>query len=86
MIRIKENIAVSGSGFLFDPNTGESYSLNKTGREILSLLAEKPSRSDLENHLLERYDVEPGQLSRYLDDFFHMLKRFELTEDESHEG
>jgi PqqD family protein of HPr-rel-A system len=85
MIRIKENIAVSGSGFLFDPNTGESYSLNKTGREILSRLSDNPSRSDLERHLLEKYDVDPGKLSQYLDDFFHLLKRFELTEDESYD-
>jgi PqqD family protein of HPr-rel-A system len=85
MIRLKENIAVSGSGFLFDPNTGESYSLNKTGREILALLTENPSRADLESNLLEKYDVDPGQLSRYLDDFFHLLKRFEITEDEGHE-
>lgn len=85
MIRIKENIAVSGSGFLFDPNTGESYSLNRTGREILSRLIENPSRAELESHLLEKYEVDPGQLSRYLDDFFHLMKRFELTEDESHD-
>jgi hypothetical protein len=85
MIRIKENIAVSGSGFLFDPNTGESFLLNKTGREIFIQLSENSSRSQLENFLLEKYDVDPGQLSRYLDDFFLMLKRFELTEDDSHD-
>jgi len=85
MMKIKENIAVSGSGFLFDPNSGESYSLNKTGREIVNFLADNPSRSDLESFLRTKYDVEQGQLSRYLDDFFHVLKRFELTEDEGHE-
>ncbi len=85
MIRLKENIAVSGSGFLFDPNTGESYSLNKTGREIVAMLSENPSRAILETNLIAKYDVDQGQLSRYLDDFFHLLRRFELIEDYSHE-
>ena len=35
MMRLKKNIAVSDSGFVFNPTTGDSYSLNPVGKEIL---------------------------------------------------
>ena len=37
-MKLKRNIAVSESGFLFDPTSGESYSLNEQGLEILNLM------------------------------------------------
>ena len=39
-MKLKKNIAVSETGFLFDPNTGESYNLNNTGQLIIKLLAD----------------------------------------------
>jgi len=37
-MKLKKNIAISESGFVFDPNSGESYSLNPIGAEIIELL------------------------------------------------
>ena len=33
-MKIKTNIALSDSGFLFNPSTGDSYSVNPIGQEI----------------------------------------------------
>ena len=36
-MNIRKDIAISDTGFVFDPVTGESFSLNPIGVEILSL-------------------------------------------------
>ena len=39
-MKLKKNIAISDSGFLFNPSTGDSYSVNPIGTEIIELLKE----------------------------------------------
>ena len=34
-MKLKKNIATSESGFVFNPSTGDSFSLNTIGAEIL---------------------------------------------------
>jgi len=79
MIKIKKDIAVSVTGFLFDPNTGESFNLNKTGQLIFRLLAEDKSISDIQKIVQEKYDVDSLVFNRYMDDFIMMLGQFNLT-------
>lgn len=79
-MKLKKNIAVSETGFLFDPNTGESYNLNKTGQFIVKLLAEKMSEEQVMNAVMEKYEIEPIAYQRYMDDFSVMLKQFGIIE------
>lgn len=81
-MKIKDNITISESGFVFDPKTGESYSLNPSGREILRLLNLGKTRDEIEEYMLNRYDVSQQVVSRHLDDFFQMLSYFNLTRTE----
>jgi hypothetical protein len=37
---IKENIALSENGFVFNPSTGNSFTLNNTGKEVLMMIKE----------------------------------------------
>lgn len=79
-MKLKKNIAVSETGFLFDPNTGESYNLNKTGQFIVKLLADKMSEKQIMDAVMEKYEIEPIAFQRYMDDFAVMLKQFGIIE------
>ena len=81
-MKLKKNIAVSETGFLFDPNTGESYNLNKTGQLIIKLLSDEKNENEIMQVVLERYDVESHVFQRYMDDFMMMLNQFSLIEKE----
>ncbi len=81
-MKLKENIALSESGFLFDPNTGESFSLNSSGKEIMKMISAGNSDDEIEKQILEKYDIDPGTYNRYMDDFTHTLRRFNLIESE----
>lgn len=83
LVNLKENIAVSESGFLFDPDTGESFSVNSTGKEILKLIIKGLSANEIESVILSAYDVDEKTFQRYMDDFTHTLRRFNLIETET---
>jgi hypothetical protein len=79
-MRLKRNIAVSESGFIFDPSTGESYSLNSQGVEILTLLKESKTTKEITDYFINEYEVDQEDFERYLVDFTGMLKQFKLVE------
>jgi len=81
-MKIKNNIAVSESGFLFNSNTGDSYSLNETGKEIVKMLNENKSEDEIRKFFLENYDVEEGIYENNFYDFMNMLRNNNLLEDE----
>lgn len=85
MMKLKENIAVSESGFLFDPNSGESFSVNATGKEILQLISAGKAPEEVEATILSEFDVDQKTYQRYMDDFAHTLRRFNLLETETDE-
>ena len=81
-MRLKRNIAISESGFLFDPTAGESFSLNEEGLEILNLMKQNKSIDEISKFITDNYEVEPDDFERYLFDFLGMLKQYKLVEDD----
>ncbi|MFO7824305.1 MAG: PqqD family protein [Cyclobacterium sp.] len=83
MPKIRKNIAISESGFVFDPLSGESYSLNPLGLEIIHLIKNGQSYEDLSEVLLAKYEVDQETFDRYFYDFVATLKQFNLLEVET---
>lgn len=81
-MKVKKNIAVSESGFLFDSNTGDSFSLNETGKQIVKMLNENKSEDEVRNYFLNNYDVEEGTFENNFNDFINMLQNLNLLENE----
>ena len=66
---IKSNIALSENGFVFNPSTGDSFTLNKTGKEVLLLIREGKNIEDIIGIMSGKYDAERLVIERYLKDF-----------------
>ena len=77
---LKKNIATSDAGFIFNPSTGDSFSSNPIGSEILQLLKQGNTPQEIKKMILEKYDVENSQLERDWDDFKNQLKDANLIE------
>jgi len=82
-MQIKKNIAVSETGFVFNPTTGDSYSINQVGQEILAYLGEKKSAAEITSLMTTAYDIDPPSFEKYFYDFISMLKQFELLYEEN---
>ncbi len=80
-MRLKKNIAVSESGFVFDPTSGDSFSLNNIGLEIVGMLRQGKADSDIIPGLLDKYDIDKGSLDKYYYDFIAMLQYYRLIEE-----
>ncbi|MFK5880219.1 MAG: PqqD family protein [Flavobacteriaceae bacterium] len=81
-MKVKKNIAISESGFLFNPSTGDSYSVNPIGQEILKLLKEGKEDEQVIAHLLNNYMTDRIAVEKDLYDFVSMLRTYKLIENE----
>ncbi len=77
-MKLKKNLAISDSGFLFNPSSGDSYSLNPIGVEFFKLLQKGESDNAIITQLLSDYAVDKNTLEKDLDDFKVMLTNHKL--------
>lgn len=81
-MKIKKNIALSDSGFVFNPSTGESFSVNPIGVEILQLLRDGKNKDQIKAGITKQYQVDEATFERDFDDFANMMKHYLLTEND----
>lgn len=81
-MKIKANLRVNESGFLFDPATGESYSLNEMGVLYFNWIIEGHSREEIRNIVINQYDVDENTFKKSFIDFESRLKTLRLIENE----
>ena len=79
-MKLKKNIAISENGFVFDPTTGESFSVNLIGSEIIHYIQDGKPQEEITTHIIEKYDVDKQTFERYYFDFISMLNQYNLIE------
>jgi hypothetical protein len=72
-------LAISDSGFVFDPRTGHSYTVNDTGLAALRALKKGLPVAQVIANLQERYDLI-GNAESDLRAFVEALTAYELSE------
>lgn len=81
-MKVKKNIALSESGFVFDPSTGDSYSLNEQAQDIVRLMNEEKSVEEITEFMTGEYDIDKTGFEKYYYDFMGMLKQYRLLEED----
>lgn len=79
-MKLKKNIATSEAGLIFNPGTGDSFSVNGMGGEILEKLKESKSAKEIIAFVTGKYDVDPKLLEKDLEDFISQLYDYNLLE------
>jgi hypothetical protein len=79
-MKIKRDIAISDTGFVFDPSTGDSFSVNPIGLEIIQQLKQGNSQAEIENGILKKYNIDKSTFEKDLHDFVNMLGKLKLTD------
>jgi PqqD family protein of HPr-rel-A system len=70
------DLAISDKGFVFDPYTGSTFSLNATGRVMLEGLKRGAGRGEILDDLTEAFTVGADEdLDRDLGEFMQLLRR-----------
>lgn len=81
-MHIKRNLAISDSGFLFNPSTGDSYSLNPIAQEIFKLMKEGNSEEEIKSEILKQYNTDGPTFEKDFYDFISLLNNYKLLENE----
>jgi hypothetical protein len=80
MVSLKKNVALSDSGFVFNPTNGDSFSLNGIGLDILLMLKESKREEEIKKALRAKYDVDEATVEKDYYDFLKMLGQFKLLD------
>jgi PqqD family protein of HPr-rel-A system len=73
-------LALSDTGFLFDPTTGHTYTLNRTGTDLLKWLRDGIAATSLAPRLAAAYDVTEDVAERDAQLFLAALREYRLLE------
>ena len=73
---VLRQLALSDSGFLFDPRSGQSYSLNPTAVEALEMFRQGLSVQQAAEELSKTYATGPEQAESCLESFVRQLGRY----------
>ncbi len=80
-MKINKKIAVSESGFVFDSSTGDSFSVNPIGIEIIEMIRDNKNEDEIKRELLDKYDVSVPVLEKSLSEFIGSLRNAKILED-----
>jgi len=84
-MKIKKDIALSDSGFVFNPSSGESFSTNGMGVELFNYIKEGKLFSEIRNIILEKYDTNEATFEKDYQDFVAILEYNHLLDTSSNE-
>ncbi len=82
-MKLKKNLALSETGFVFDPSNGNSFATNPIGLSIVKMLKEGKDIELIKKNILNEYLTDANTLEKDIYDFINMLKKLQLNENET---
>jgi hypothetical protein len=79
-MKVKKHIAISDSGVVYNGSTGDSFSINPIGIDILNQIKNQQSEQAIKKSLLEKYDVTEERIEGDLYDFIVHLRQLNILE------
>jgi len=73
---VLRRLAISDSGFVFDPVNGDSYTVNPCGLTVLRLLKDGQSFNNVLQQITLDYDVDFRKAERDISDFIIQLRKY----------
>lgn len=74
-----QSLTINEDGFVFNANTGESYTLNNCGKLVLQLLKQGQNRQEIASVISNKFGITTTKAERDLADFFGQLNALGLT-------
>lgn len=69
-------LALSDEGFVFDPQTGDSFQVSETGMVVMHALKEGRGDEEIAQQLVAHFEVSLEEARRDCSDFRSQLKNF----------
>jgi hypothetical protein len=73
-MKIIQEVKISENGFVFNSNTGDSFSLNPTGLELLKLISDEKEFGEIRDVFTSKYEVDELNFEKDFYEFCSLLK------------
>ena len=77
-MKIAEEVKISDNGFVFNSKTGDSFSLNPFGLELIKSIKEEKDFENVKRETLEKYDVDDLSFEKDFYEFCALLKHHQI--------
>jgi hypothetical protein len=81
--RLIRGLAVSESGFVFLPTTGETFTVNEEGRHVILALQDGKTTGQIVTTMIEEFDADAVTVQRDIEDFMAQLRQYQLLFEEA---
>jgi hypothetical protein len=71
-----KRLALNESGFVFDPMSGQSFTVNPCGLELLKLMQKQTEIALINQQILQEFDITAEALERDFLEFSEQLRRY----------
>ena len=79
-MEITEEIKISDNGFVFNSRTGDSFSLNPVGLELMKMIETGMDLDEIKELFLSKYDVNDLQFEKDFYEFCALLNHHQITQ------
>jgi hypothetical protein len=73
--KLLQDLALSDTGFVFDPRSGATFTVNQTGLFTLKALRDGLEVAEIATRLGEEFDLRGADPRRDVDEFMQVLKQ-----------
>ena len=73
LVRAVQHLAISKSGFVFDPSSGQSFTVNQVGLTMLREMQKEIDETSLMQFVIDHYEGDPQKMERDVEDFLSAL-------------
>lgn len=81
-MKITEEIKISDNGFVFNSRTGDSFSLNPFGLELLKQIEAEKDFEIIKADIMEMYDIDDLNFEKDFYEFCALLKHHQIISQE----
>lgn len=78
-MKIAEEVKISDNGFVFNSKTGDSFSLNPFGLELIKQIEENKDFDLIKKGILEKYEIDDLTFEKDFYEFCALLKHHQIV-------
>ncbi len=79
-MKVNRNLAISENGFVFNPTTGDSFSVNEIGALIINEIKSNKSKQEIIQSITETFNVEKSTAEKDFNEFLKVLSNHQLVD------
>ncbi|HZH72365.1 MAG TPA: PqqD family protein [Mariniphaga sp.] len=82
-MKLINGIKISDNGFVFNSNTGDSFSLNPIGLELIRMIVEEKDFKEIKEVFLDHYEVDEFTFEKDFYEFCSLLQLYQFIDREN---